>query len=119
MAEKPLKIESIPDTMLFRVLASPSTRQPEKSLFSFSHKAYPPFYIRTEKLLCQTVLDQIYTHQGRYALFLHGNAVKAVGRHHGTPSVGNDNKLCIFCKLMEIPGKPVHIGIIQSRLDLI
>ena len=33
MAEKPLKIESIPDTMLFRVLASPSTRRPKNPFF--------------------------------------------------------------------------------------
>ena len=77
------------------------------------------FTIYPVALFIQVIRNEVHADQRGYALFLHGNAVKAVGRHHGTPSVGNDNKLCIFCKLMEIPGKPVHIGIIQSRLDLI
>ena len=69
--------------------------------------------------IIQIIFNQIDRYQSRYALFLHGDTIKPVRRHHGPSSVGNDNKLGMGRQFMEISGKTVYVGIIQRRLDLV
>ena len=48
-----------------------------------------------------------------------GYTVHAVCRHHRASSVGDDDKLRVARQLMQVPGKPVYVGIVECRLNLI
>ena len=52
------------------------------------------------------------------ALLLHGDAVKDVRGFHGTSSVGNDDELRLLAEISQITGKPLHISVVQSCINL-
>ncbi len=53
-------------------------------------------------ILSQIFFYQVYGNKGRYAFFLHGDAIQAVCRLHSSLPMSNNNKLCIFCQLVKI-----------------
>ena len=53
------------------------------------------------------------------ALFLHCNAVKYIRRLHRTATVRDDDKLRFQGKSAQIRCEPLHITVIQRRVDLV
>ena len=65
------------------------------------------------------MLLKIHANDFGDARFLHGHAIKALGRLHGVFVMRDDDELSLWAQLGQQPGEAADIGIVERCVDLV
>ena len=79
------------------------------------------YRLRVRTLTASDVLrlTQPHPHDGGHPGLLHGHAIDRIGRLHGPGIVGDDQELGVGLELVEQPGEPADVGVIQRGVHLV